>query len=95
MTNDNSCTSFVIDAPANGNSLTQASNTTLTVNGDVTITQPAVNTTIAAWNINGGTALVSGNVNFGGSSSTNSRVAKIVLTTGTLNICGDLAYNSL
>ncbi len=93
MNNSNSCISFTIDPVALATSFTQSAGTTLTVNGDVTISQPTASV-IAAWNINSASASVSGNVNIGGTATTTGRVAKIVITTGSLDIAGDLVYNS-
>ncbi len=93
MSNNNSCTSLTLPAGANSTSLTHSGTASLTVNGNVTVNQPTASK-IIAWNINGGSAIVSGNVSVGGSNTSTARIAKIVLTSGTLTIAGDLLYNS-
>ncbi len=92
MTNDNSCTSFTVDASSGDAYLNQNGTTTLTVNGDVTINQPTT-ASLVGWYVNAGTGTVTGNVNIGGNSI--KAVAKLVVTTGTVNIAGDLAYYAL
>jgi hypothetical protein len=74
-------------------SLSQNSGVTLTINGIVTINQPTGSVT-AAWNINQGSAAVSGNVSVGGSNTTTTRVSRLVVTTGSLSIGGNLILNS-
>jgi fibronectin-binding autotransporter adhesin len=93
MNNDNSCTSLTFVASATATSLTQASGTTLTVNGAVTINQPTASVA-TAWNINAGTATVSGLITFGGTNTTTARVGKIVITTGTLNANGGITFTA-
>jgi hypothetical protein len=93
MNNDNSCTSLTFVASGTASSLTQASGTTLTVNGAVTINQPTASI-ITAWNINAATANVSGLITFAGTNTTTARVGKIVITTGTLNANGGLTFTA-
>jgi len=93
MNNNNSCTSLIFVASATASSLTQASGTTLTVNGAVTINQPTASVT-TAWNINAATATVSGLITFAGSNTTTARVGKIVTTTGTLNANGGITFTA-
>ena len=73
------------------NVLNHAGTNTLTVTNNVTLNQPT-GSVIVAWNINAGTGNVGGSLNFPGTSTTTGRVCKTVVTTGTLNITGDLVY---
>ncbi|MBI3585648.1 MAG: hypothetical protein HY088_00775, partial [Ignavibacteriales bacterium] len=88
MSNDNSATSLTFVAGTTASSLTHTGTSTLTVNGNVTINQPTANTITKAWNINGGSATVSGTLTIGGISNTASRVAAVVVTTGSLSVTG-------
>ncbi|UEG50258.1 hypothetical protein LK994_02055 [Ferruginibacter lapsinanis] len=76
------------------NTLTLSGTNALNVTNDVTLTAPSAGATIV-WNINGGTATIGGNVLLASSSTGNqsNRVAKIVITTGLLDITGDLRYS--
>jgi hypothetical protein len=74
-------------------SITHSGTNALTVTQDVNINQPSVGA-INAWNINGGTATVGGNVVLGSADATGGRVSKAVLTTGTLNVTTDIVYNT-
>src|ERR1051326_6974439 len=93
MNNDNSCSSLTFPAISTSTSLTHGSTSALTVNGPVTINQPTTNTT-NAWNINGGSATVSGLITFAGSSATGNPVGTVVLTTGTLNANGGMTFTA-
>lgn len=68
-----------------------SSNPTLTVNGTVDIGQPTAAAT-NAWNINGGTATVSGLITYSGATADATEIAKTALTTGTLNANGGLTF---
>ena len=75
------------------NTITQTGGS-FTVNGAVTINQPAAgaaNGTTNAWNINAGTPAVSGLISFAGT-QTASRIGRIVITTGTLNANGGISF---
>jgi hypothetical protein len=89
-----SCSSLTFNASAAASSLTHATTSALTVNGDVTINQPTAAAT-TAWNINAGSASISGNVLLGGANTTTNRIAKVLVSTGTLTINGDLVYNGM
>lgn len=65
-------------------SFTHASGIGLTVNGTATVTAPTGAVT-KAWNINAGTATVTGATTIGGNVNTASRISKITLTSGTAN----------
>src|SRR6185295_3790155 len=84
-------TSLSFDAAACATSLTQSAGNNLTVYGNVSINHPSASA-ITAWNINANIATVTGNVSFVGTNTSTGRVGKIVLTTGTLSIGGDLVY---
>jgi hypothetical protein len=75
--------------------LTHGSGISLTVGvGGVTITAAGGGTNIRAWNINDGSATVNGSVALAQSSNNNSRVARINITTGTLDVNGDLTMTA-
>lgn len=75
--------------------LTHSSGVSLTVGvGGVTITAAGGGTNTRAWNINDGSATVNGNVALAQSSNNNNRVARINITTGTLDINGDLVMTA-
>ena len=77
---------------ANAKTLTlSASDSTLTVSGNLTVNKPsnAVNNLL---NVNAGTVNVGGTLTLGGTTGTATRVARIVITTGTLNIDGNLVF---
>jgi hypothetical protein len=83
---------FIADNLAH--TLTHSGTNALTVTTNVTVNQPTANNLTIAWNINGGSATVGGNVTIGGTNTTTNRIAKIAITTGTLTITGNLVYNS-
>jgi hypothetical protein len=93
MNNSNSATSFTFNAAGAATSLTQASGTTFTVSGAVSINQPTASVT-TAWNINAATATVSGLITFAGNNTTSARVGRIVITTGTLNANGGMTFTA-
>jgi hypothetical protein len=80
------------DATATVASSIAQSGGTFTVNGGVTINQPAANTLTNVWNINAQTATVSGLISFAGTNATASRIGRIVITTGTLNANGGISF---
>lgn len=82
MNNDNSCVGLTLAASANASSFTHNGNATLTA-GNVTVAQPTAST-VTAWNINAGTATVTGTLAVGGTSTSSGRVAKVVVTSGSL-----------
>jgi hypothetical protein len=77
-----SCRSLSFSGTNNARTLTHGlSNPTITVNGDVEFYQPTLNSRVNAWNINGGSAMVTGDLNFRGSNDTLSLLleARIIL----------------
>jgi hypothetical protein len=94
LTKSVTAASLTLDAANASTSLTQNTGIDLTISGDVTVKQPSTNNVITAWNINEGTATVDGSITIGGTNNNATRVAKIVTTTGTLTILGDLTFNS-
>ncbi|MBI3787855.1 MAG: hypothetical protein HY276_06300, partial [Ignavibacteriales bacterium] len=88
MSNDNSATSLTFVAGTTVASLTHIGTSILTVNGNVVVNQPTANTITKAWNINGGSGVVTGNLTVGGTNNTASRVATVVVTTGSLSVTG-------
>lgn len=92
LANNNSCTSLTLEAASSNISFSQNNGVNLSVSGNVTINQPTSGAVIA-WNINGGSATVGGNVVLLGSATNSNRIVKVAITTGTLTITGDLVYN--
>ncbi len=85
------CSALTFLASATASSLTHTGTVSLTVNGNVTVNQPTASFT-TAWNINAGSATVTGNVSMGGVNTTTARVAKIAVTSGSLKVGGTLSY---
>jgi hypothetical protein len=83
--------SITFNANNDDNTITQGASSTVTVNGPVTINQPSANTTNNNWNVNSGTATVSGLITLAGTNTTTSRVGSLAITTGTLNADGGIA----
>ncbi len=73
------------------NTITQTGGT-LTVNGAVTINQPNANSITNQWNINAATPTVTGTISFFGTNTTTTRVAEILITTGTLNANAGISF---
>ncbi len=68
-----------------------ASTSSLTVGAGLTVNKPG-NANTKALNVNAGTVSVGGNVTLGGTTTTATRIANITITTGTLNITGNLVF---
>ena len=79
-------------AGTNNNTINQGSTSTITVNGTATINQPDNNNTTNQWNVNSGLATVSGLITFAGTNTTATKIARIVITTGTLNANGGITF---
>jgi hypothetical protein len=94
MNNDNSCTSFTLANNNVANSFTHGGTSTLTVNGAVTINQASGGGVVHAWNINAGSATVTGNLTISVTAANAGRIAMVVTTTGTLTVQGDVIYNN-
>ncbi len=94
LSGSHSCTGLTFATAGNNTSLTHSSTASLTVNGAVTINQPTSNTRSTSWNINAGTAAVSGLITLGANSAntTTSRVTEIVITSGTLSANGGITF---
>src|SRR5205814_10339109 len=90
MNNSNTATSLSLLAGGTATSLTQASGTSLTVSGNVTVNQPTATLT-EAWNINAGAATVGGTLTVGGANTTAGLVAQVAVTTGSL-VTGAASY---
>ena len=93
MNSSNGATALTFNPAGAATSLTQANGTLLTVSGAVTINQPTASVA-TAWNINAGTATVSGLITFAGGNATAARVGKIVITSGTLNANGGITFTA-
>jgi len=66
---------------------------TLQVNGSVVINQPAAAVT-NTWNIGATATAVTGNVTIGGTTNATTRIAKIIIGTGSLTIGGNLTLST-
>jgi hypothetical protein len=88
-----SATGLSFAAGTTASSLTHNGGTALSISGNATIAQPTGAVT-AAWNVNQGSATVTGNVAIGGSNTTTTRISRLVITTGSLTIGGNLTFNS-
>lgn len=83
----------IFSAPgAASNALTHSGTYSLTVNGPVTFNQPTTSSRNNSWNLNAGTATISGLISFLGSDPTSSKVSRIVLTSGELNAYGGISF---
>lgn len=79
----------------NAKTLTLVTNTSsLTVSGNLTVNKPGNNSINNLLNVNAGTVTVNGTVTLGGTAGNATRDARIVITTGTLNIGGNLVFVS-
>jgi hypothetical protein len=79
-------------AVAGGSSLTlSAANSSLTTSAGITINRPS-NSTTNLLSIGAGTVTVGGTVTLAGTNTTTTRVNRINITTGTLDIAGDLVF---
>ena len=81
-------------ASPTSNTLTHSGTNALVITGDVRINQPTANNKTLLWNINAGSASVGDSVTIFSTSATSSKISKIVLTSGALNIAGPLTFNS-
>jgi hypothetical protein len=86
--------SLTFTATTVANSLTHSGTNVLTVSNNVTVNQPTATGITVAWNINGGTGTVNGNVTIGGANATASRIARIAVTTGSLSFAGAVNYTA-
>ena len=83
--------SLTFTATGVANSLTHSGTNSLSVTNALTLNQPTAAVTVA-WNINAGTATVSGLITFAGANATATRVGKIAITTGTLNANAGITF---
>jgi hypothetical protein len=87
------CRSLSFSGTNNNRTLTHGlSNPTITVNGNVEFYQPTLNSRINSWNINGGNAIVTGDLIFNGTNDTISRICRIVVTSGNFNLNGNITW---
>ena len=73
--------------------ITQGASSTVTVSLTVSIIQPAVNNITNSWNVNAGTATVTGLFTLDGINTTTTRKSNLVITTGTFNANGGILVN--
>ena len=85
--------SLTFTATTVANALTQSGTNALTVSNNVIVNQPT-NAITVAWNINGGTGTVNGNVTIGGANTTATQIARIAVTTGSLSCAGAVNYTA-
>lgn len=86
------CSSLTLESNGgNTSSLTHSGAYSLNVSGNVTINQLTVNAP-NTWYINTGSSIVSGNLTFTGTSNTTSRIAQIVVTTGSFSLAGTTTW---
>lgn len=88
-------TSLVLGSGAANTTLSDdGTGRTLTISGTVDMGQPTSIVFANTWNINTGTATVGGLITFSGTAPSSKQVAKIVITTGTLNANGGMTFTS-
>lgn len=92
MSTNNTVSSLTFSVANTTSGLTHSGTSTLTVNGTVTLNHPVKSVT-AGWNINAGSSTVSGLISFPANENTATRVAKITITTGTLNANGGITFS--
>jgi hypothetical protein len=85
-----SCIDFNLANNNVNNSFTISNGITLTVNGNAVVNQSAGGTVVHSLNVNGGIFSVSGNLTINVTTSNAGRVARMIITTGTVNVTGDL-----
>jgi hypothetical protein len=85
--------SLTFTATTVANALTHSGTNALTVSNNVVVNQPTNGVTVA-WNINGGTGTVNGNVTIGGADTTVGRIARIAVTSGSLSLAGAVNYTA-
>lgn len=90
MNTSNNCASISI--PQGSAASLTISNAALSVNGNVTISNPSSGGT-SSLNINNSSVTISGNVTVGSGTSQGSRIARVNVNASTLTITGNLAYN--
>lgn len=89
------CDELVLSASGNSvvNSISQGTDSSISVTGSATLNQPIQNATTYSWNINEGTATIGGLLTFAGTSAMTSRIMQINITTGTLNANGGITFD--
>ncbi len=93
LNTSSTATSLTFATSSLASSLTHGTNVNLTVNGNVTLNQPSAAKT-TSWNINAGTATVTGNISFAGTTSTASYIVQTAVTTGALTVDGNVAFTT-
>lgn len=79
------------NSAATTTTLTQSSGTSLTVNGNATISQLNANSS-NSWLVNDGTANVLGDLIFNGNSDITSRLTRVVVTSGSFSVIGTVNW---
>lgn len=93
MSSNVTCASFTIASGASATTFSQSGSAAFQVNGTATVTQPTGNVN-NSWNINTGSATVTGSLVIGGTATGTSKIGQVKLTTGTLTVQGNVVYNS-
>ncbi|MDD5732064.1 MAG: hypothetical protein PHU42_04195, partial [Patescibacteria group bacterium] len=75
------------------NSLALTSTGSLTVSGNVTVNRPSGGSTNSL-NVDGGTAMISGNLAFIGTATNTNRITEVIVTTGSLTVGGNFTMDA-
>ncbi|HLF14942.1 MAG TPA: hypothetical protein VI932_08660, partial [Bacteroidota bacterium] len=86
--------SLALAGGSRSNRLIHSGTNSLTVTGSVTVAQPTSDNRTNEWQINAGTASVGGSLSLGGTNTTTTRISRVTLTTGSLDVSGNLTFNS-
>jgi hypothetical protein len=89
----NSCSDLVFNAASTATALTHTGNASLSVGGNVTLNRPSTSGVTTTWNINAGTASVTGTTTITGTSISTTRIARIIVTSGTATFTGAVTFN--
>jgi hypothetical protein len=84
---------LIFAAPTVNSGLIHSGNFGLAVNGDVTFNQPTKFSPNDTWSINAGSATVTGEISFKGTNTTTTRISRIVITSGQLNVWGGMSFD--
>src|SRR5205085_196699 len=85
---------LTMNALPTGNTITQGTGSVISVGGTVTINQPSADNMSNIWNVNSGTATVTGLLSLAGGTNSAIRDGRLVITTGTLNANGGISITS-
>ncbi|MFN0158707.1 MAG: invasin domain 3-containing protein [Bacteroidota bacterium] len=94
MNNSNTGAGLTLLGGATAASFSHGAGANLSITGNATIGQPTTTGITNSWNINQGSASITGNFSIGGTNTSTTRISRVVVTTGTLTIGGNLIFNS-